>query len=62
MENRVINFKDIGYKAKSKPEIYRALAIVDGYLLPSMKETMMLFISQIAIEKKEGMDKAFYSS
>ena len=62
MEKRVINFKEIGYRAQSKPEIYRALTIGDGYFLPTMKETSMLFISQIAIGEKKSMDKAFYST
>ena len=59
MEKRVINFKEIGYRAQSKPEIYRALTIGDGYFLPPMKETSMLFIIQIAVGEKRVWIKPF---
>ena len=49
----MINFKEIGFKAQSKSEVYRALTVGGGYFLPPYKETSMLFISQIATGEKK---------
>ena len=49
MEKATINFNEIGYKAKSKHELYRILVTKGDLYLPPEKEASMLYISQIVI-------------
>ena len=53
MEKSVINLKEIGVRAQSKAEIYRILVTEGELFLPPIKETSMLFISQLAIGEKK---------
>ena len=53
MKKTTINFNEIGYKAKSKHELYRIFVTEDDLYLPPEKEASMLYISQIVIGDKE---------
>ena len=60
MEKSQINFKEIGFRAQSKSEIYRALVTEGSFFLSLIKETSMLFICQLAVgEKKVGLNVSF---
>ena len=51
----MINLKEIGVRAQSKAEIYRTLVTEGELFLPPIKETSMLFVSQLAIGEKKVM-------
>ena len=53
MEKSHINLAEVGVKAQSKSEIYRALVVEGSLYLPPQKEASMMFISQIAIGEKK---------
>ena len=53
MEKSTINLKEIGVRAQSKAEIYRVLVTEGELFLPPIKETSMMFISQLAIGEKK---------
>ena len=53
MEKDKIYFKEVGFIAQSKSELYRALTAEGELYLPPIKEASMLFISQIAIGDKK---------
>ena len=57
MEKDQINFKEVGFRAQSKSELYRALIVEGELYLPPIKEASMLFISQIAIGDKKVNSK-----
>ena len=53
MEKKSINLLNVGTKAQSKSEMYRALTVEGGFYLPPLKETTMEFISDVAIGDKK---------
>ena len=59
IEKSQTNLAEVGVKAQSKSEIYRALVVEESLYLPPQKEASMMFISQIAIEEKKVI--ALYS-
>ena len=52
MEKICLNILDVGARAQSKSELYRILVVEGGLYLPPVKETTMLFVSQIAAGDK----------
>ena len=61
MEKFLINFKEVGYRAQSKAEIYRTLVTEGKLFLPPIKEASMLFISQLAVGEKKVLLRLYIS-
>ena len=59
MEKSIINFKEVGFRTQSKSEIYRALVTEGKLYPPPIKETSMLFISQLAVGEKKIISSLF---
>ena len=53
METTKVNLMELGVKAKSKAEIYRALTIKNGIYLMPQKECNMEFISEVCLGRKK---------
>ena len=55
MEKSVLNFKEVGFIAQSKNEIYHTLVTEGKLFIRPIKEKSMLFISQLAVGKKKEL-------
>ena len=60
MEKSIINFKEVGFRAQSKSEIYRALVTEGKLYLPPIKEKSILFIIQLVVSKKGNIFIVFF--